>query len=82
MNYRTRAVEGGLPDVTLPPIFTKYPSCLTGPYAEVVLPRDAVDWEAELVVVIGRRTHLIRAEEAWQHVAGVMIGQDLSERVA
>jgi 2-keto-4-pentenoate hydratase/2-oxohepta-3-ene-1,7-dioic acid hydratase in catechol pathway len=82
MNYRTRAVEGGLPDLALPPIFTKFPSCLTGPYAEVVLPTDTVDWEAELVVVIGRRTHLIRAEEAWQHVAGVMIGQDLSERVA
>lgn len=82
MNYRTRAVEGGVAHVVLPPIFTKFPSCLAGPYAEVELPTATVDWEAELVVVIGHRAHGIAAEAAWEHIAGVMVGQDLSERTA
>lgn len=80
MNYRTRAVEGGLAEISLPPIFTKFPTCLTGPYAEVVLPSASVDWEAELVVVVAHRMWQIAAEQAWAHVAGVMVGQDLSER--
>jgi 2,4-diketo-3-deoxy-L-fuconate hydrolase len=80
MNYRTRAVESGLPEVALPPIFTKFPTCITGPYAEVSLPTDTVDWEAELVVVIAHRMWHVAARQAWQHVAGVMVGQDLSER--
>lgn len=82
MNYRARAVEGGLADVVLPPIFTKFPTCLTGPYASVKLPTATVDWEAELVVVIGRRAQGIAADAAWGHIAGVMAGQDLSERSA
>jgi 2,4-diketo-3-deoxy-L-fuconate hydrolase len=80
MNYRTRAVEGGLAEISLPPIFTKFPTCITGPYAEVTLPTDTVDWEAELVVVIAHRMWQVAAGEAWEHVAGVMVGQDLSER--
>ena len=80
MNYRSRATEGGLPDIVLPPIFTKFPTCITGPYAEVSLPTATVDWEAELVVVISRHAHRIAADQAWRHVAGVMVGQDLSER--
>ncbi len=39
-----------------------------------------MDWEVELVVVIGRRARRVRAEDAWDHVAGFTIGQDLSER--
>jgi 2,4-diketo-3-deoxy-L-fuconate hydrolase len=82
MNYRTRAVEGGVPDIALPPIFTKFPTCLTGPYATVELPTETVDWEAELVVVIARRMWRSTSATAWRHVAGVMVGQDLSERNA
>jgi 2,4-didehydro-3-deoxy-L-rhamnonate hydrolase len=41
----------------------------------------SVDYEAELVVVIGARAQRVGVEKAWDHVAGLTIGQDLSERV-
>jgi 2-keto-4-pentenoate hydratase/2-oxohepta-3-ene-1,7-dioic acid hydratase in catechol pathway len=64
----------------MPAVFTKYPSCITGPYATVALPSGKVDWEAELVVVVGRLAHHISEDVAWSHVAGLTVGQDLSER--
>ncbi len=45
-----------------------------------MLPAATVDWEAELVVVIGRRAERVTAAEAWSHVAGLTTGQDYSER--
>jgi 2-keto-4-pentenoate hydratase/2-oxohepta-3-ene-1,7-dioic acid hydratase in catechol pathway len=80
LNYAAHAAEGGQPNPTFPPTFTKFPTCLTGPDATVELPTDGVDWEVELVVVIGRRAHHVPETEAWAHVAGLTIGQDLSER--
>lgn len=81
LNYRQHADESGVPYPEFPPTFTKFPSCITGPYATVDLPSESVDWEVELVVVIGRRAERISAADAWSHVAGVTVGQDLSERV-
>jgi 2-keto-4-pentenoate hydratase/2-oxohepta-3-ene-1,7-dioic acid hydratase in catechol pathway len=81
LNYRAHAAETGQTLPTIPATFTKFPSCLTGPFAEVALPSDRVDWEVELVVVIGTRAHNVTEEDGWSHVAGVTIGQDLSERV-
>lgn len=82
LNYTDHAIETGfaIPD-TDPPVFTKFPSCITGPYAEVTLPNGGhTDWEVELVVVVGLRAHAVQATEAWSYVAGLMVGQDLSER--
>jgi 2,4-diketo-3-deoxy-L-fuconate hydrolase len=62
-------------------VFTKFPTSITGPNATVELPSGNVDWEVELVVAIGRRAHRVSEEAAWGHVAGLMVGQDLSERV-
>jgi 2-keto-4-pentenoate hydratase/2-oxohepta-3-ene-1,7-dioic acid hydratase in catechol pathway len=81
LNYRDHAAESGMPLPDRPATFTKFPTCLTGPYARVPLPSPAVDWEVELVVVIGLRAHRVAEADAWRHVAGVTIGQDLSERV-
>ncbi|MEV0582630.1 fumarylacetoacetate hydrolase family protein [Nonomuraea sp. NPDC050310] len=81
LNYSEHASESGFaaPD-TLPPIFTKFASAITGPVSEVRLPPGGhTDWEIELVVVIGSRAY--QAEPSWEHVAGVTIGQDLSERI-
>jgi 2-keto-4-pentenoate hydratase/2-oxohepta-3-ene-1,7-dioic acid hydratase in catechol pathway len=62
-------------------VFTKYPTCITGGFTEVVLPEGGtVDHEVELVVVIGQYAHRIADWEAWSHVAGVCVGNDLSER--
>jgi 2-keto-4-pentenoate hydratase/2-oxohepta-3-ene-1,7-dioic acid hydratase in catechol pathway len=81
MNYRDHAEEAGLAVPGSPATFTKFPTCLASPFAEVVLPSEAVDWEVELVVVIGVRAHYVSPSDAWDHVAGVTVGQDLSERV-
>ncbi|MGW7094689.1 fumarylacetoacetate hydrolase family protein [Streptomyces sp. NPDC054874] len=83
LNYRDHAAEAGfaLPD-TMPPVFTKFASSLTGPVTDVVLPPDGhTDWEIELVVVIGTRAHHVTADAAWNHVAGLTAGQDISERI-
>ena len=54
LNYAGHAAEAGLDIPQFPPTFTKFPTCLTGPDATVVLPSEFVDWEVELVLVIGR----------------------------
>jgi 2-keto-4-pentenoate hydratase/2-oxohepta-3-ene-1,7-dioic acid hydratase in catechol pathway len=81
MNYRDHAAEAGLPIPDRPAAFTKFPTCLAGPHADVTLPSPAVDWEVELVVVIGTRAYRVTEGNAWRHVAGLTVGQDLSERV-
>lgn len=82
LNYSEHAAEGGNDNPTFPPTFTKFPTSLTGAHAEVELPTETVDWEAELVVVIGRRAHRVPERDAWKHVAGLTVGQDLSERTS
>lgn len=81
LNYRDHAAETGAELPKRLAVFTKYPTCLTGGFAEVALPEGGtVDHEVELVVVMGRRTYQIADWEAWSHVAGVCVGNDLSER--
>jgi 2,4-didehydro-3-deoxy-L-rhamnonate hydrolase len=80
LNYAPHAAEAGLAMPTDPLVFTKFPSCITGPYADVALPTEIVDWEVELVAVIGRTASNVSAHDAWSHVAGLTVGQDLSER--
>ena len=81
INYRTHAEEMGLPIPSVPMVFTKFRSCLAGPYADLPLPEETVDWEAELVVVIGKGGRSIEASHALEHVAGYCSAQDYSERV-
>jgi 2-keto-4-pentenoate hydratase/2-oxohepta-3-ene-1,7-dioic acid hydratase in catechol pathway len=80
LNYRSHAAESGMDVPTVPATFTKFPTCITGPFAEVELPNGTVDWEVELVVVVGRRADRVGAADAWSHVAGLTVGQDLSDR--
>ena len=81
MNYAAHAAEAGLENPTFPPTFTKFPTCLTGPDATVELPSEFVDWEVELVVVIGQLAYDVAIGDGWRHVAGLTVGQDLSERI-
>lgn len=79
LNYREHAKEVGADLPEQPVVFTKFQSSLAGPVGEVpVCP--TMDWEAELVVVIGRPARDVSAADAWDHVAGVAAGQDLSHR--
>lgn len=83
LNYADHAAETGFePPKDLPPVFTKFASSITGPYGEIALPDGGhTDWEVEVVAVIGRTAHRVTAGAAWDHVAGLSIGQDLSERI-
>jgi len=81
VNYADHAAEAGWAPDTMPVVFTKFPSCIVGPHAVVPLPEGHVDWEVELVVVIGKEARRVAPADAWKHVAGLTIGQDLSERV-
>jgi len=80
VNYAEHAAEAGYPPDSMPVTFTKFPTCLTGPSAAVELPSDYVDWEVELVVAISKRAERVQRAQAWDHIAGLTIGQDLSER--
>lgn len=80
LNYGAHADESGFDRPPFPAVFTKFVTAITGPYTDVALPDGDVDWEVELVVVIGRRTHHVDQASAWKHVAGLTVGQDISER--
>jgi 2-keto-4-pentenoate hydratase/2-oxohepta-3-ene-1,7-dioic acid hydratase in catechol pathway len=83
LNYREHAAESGftVPE-GVPPIFTKFASSISGPVTTVRLPENGhTDWEVELVVVVGRAMSHVAEERVWAHVAGLTVGQDLSERI-
>jgi 2-keto-4-pentenoate hydratase/2-oxohepta-3-ene-1,7-dioic acid hydratase in catechol pathway len=80
LNYRDHAGESGMELPPAPLTFTKFPTCLAGPTAEVPLSGPMVDWEAEIVAVIGREATNVRVSDAWGVVAGLTLGQDISDR--
>ena len=80
LNYADHAEETGLELPSQPMVFTKFASSLAGPGAEVPVLADTIDWEVELVAVIGTGGRDIAAADAWSHIAGFCIGQDVSER--
>lgn len=80
LNYADHAAESQLEVPEHPVVFTKFASSLAGPDVEVSLSGERVDWEAELVVVVGSGGRGIDAGQAWDHVAGLAVGQDLSDR--
>ena len=80
LNYHSHAKEAGVGAPAIPPVFTKYPSSLSGPFANIPRSGETVDWEAEVVVVIGKSARNVSEADAWSHVAGLSVGQDISER--
>jgi 2-keto-4-pentenoate hydratase/2-oxohepta-3-ene-1,7-dioic acid hydratase in catechol pathway len=80
LNYRDHAAEAKLELPKAPMVFTKFPSCLAGPTDDLVLSSNRVDFEAELVVVIGRPARNVSESSALEHVAGYCVGQDVSDR--
>jgi 2,4-didehydro-3-deoxy-L-rhamnonate hydrolase len=80
LNYQDHAAEAKLLLPKAPMVFTKFPSCLAGPTSDIVLSSNRVDFEAELVVVIGRAARAVPASRALEHVAGFCVGQDVSDR--
>ncbi|ODU05705.1 MAG: fumarylacetoacetate hydrolase [Pseudonocardia sp. SCN 72-86] len=82
LNYRDHAAESGFELPAEPLVFTKYASSFTGPTGDITLSPGDVDWEVELVAVIGTGGRAIAEDRAWAHVAGLTLGQDISDRVA
>jgi len=85
MNYREHAVEAaqaGIPTPTSQLWFNKQVSCIVGPHDDIVKPdiSDALDYEIELGVVIGRPAKHVRREEARSYIAGYLVANDVSVR--
>jgi 2-keto-4-pentenoate hydratase/2-oxohepta-3-ene-1,7-dioic acid hydratase in catechol pathway len=81
-NYVNHAAEMDVELPTEPLVFMKATSALTGPFDNVIQPRSGhkLDYESELVIVIGRRAQYISEEEVFEHIAGFTVGHDVSER--
>jgi 2,4-diketo-3-deoxy-L-fuconate hydrolase len=84
LNYKAHAEETGKEPPELPGIFTKFPTSITGPYDDVVLPsvggKAMNDWEAELTFVLADGPRHVTRDDALDHVLGFMCAQDISER--
>jgi len=81
-NYVNHAAEMAVELPTEPLVFMKATSALTGPFDSVIQPRNAkkLDYESELVVVIGRRAQYLSEDEVFDYIAGYTVGHDVSER--
>ncbi|WP_406289789.1 fumarylacetoacetate hydrolase family protein [Streptomyces sp. NBC_00209] len=83
MNYARHAAESGAEPPTEPVVFLKHPNTVVGPDDPVTIPRGSTmtDWEAELGVVVGRRTSYLESPaDAASHIAGYVLVNDVSER--
>jgi 2-keto-4-pentenoate hydratase/2-oxohepta-3-ene-1,7-dioic acid hydratase in catechol pathway len=80
LNFRDPTGAPGPQMPRAPLTFTKFPSCIAGPGAVVPLSGSMVDWAVELVVVIGDEASQVSVGEAWTVVAGLTLGQDITDR--
>ena len=80
LNYGKHAAEAGLEAPKKPLVFTKFSSCISPPNADVELRTETGDYEVELVVVMGKPGRDISVDDAWDHVLGLTVGQDISDR--
>lgn len=82
LNYSKHAAESKMPLPSEPILFFKSTSSFTGPYEDVIIPRNSkkTDWEVELAVVIGKKASYVDEKNAMDHVAGFCLHNDYSER--
>ncbi len=82
LNYVQHARETNAQIPTDPILFNKAPSCISGPYDPVILPKGSTktDWEVELALVIGKEAHYVDESVALEYVAGYCVCNDVSER--
>ena len=82
LNYAKHAKETGAAIPTEPILFMKSTSSLTGPFDNIIIPKNSekTDWEVELGVVIGKKASYVSEEEAMDYVAGYVLHNDVSER--
>ncbi len=83
LNYADHAEESGMAIPEEPIVFSKAPNTVVGPFDDVAIPRgsEKTDWEVELGIVIGARArYLASPNDAWEHIAGFTLVNDVSER--
>ena len=81
LNYRSHAEEANKPIPTEPHVMVKFSTCITGPYDDVLMhDLEMVDYEVELVLAIGRHGTRIPSTSAWDHISGLTVGNDVSDR--
>lgn len=83
LNYATHITEMGRELPEYPTLFAKFKEALTGPYDDVVVPRyaaSALDWEAELAVVVGYRAYQVSEAKAKDYIAGYSVINDYTMR--
>ncbi len=82
LNYAAHAAEQGIEPPASPLIFSKNTTSLTAPKAQIQLPRisDKIDYEGELAFVIGREAKNVKAERAYDYIAGYTIMNDVTAR--
>lgn len=82
LNYKDHAAESGSPIPKDPVLFSKYPTALIGNGQTIMLPKvsQEVDYEAELVIVVGKKGRHLTLNNALEHVAGYCVGHDVSAR--
>lgn len=82
LNYKDHAAESGKPLPAEPLLFLKPSTAVIGPGDPILLPPGVgrVDHEAELGIVIGRRSHRVRRADAWDHIFGLICVNDVTAR--
>lgn len=82
LNYASHVIESKKTMPEEPHVMVKFPTSICGPFDTIVAPRDRpmIDFEAEIVVVIGRTCKAVSEHDAWDVVAGMMAGNDISDR--
>ena len=81
LNYREHAVETGAKIPESPLTFTKFPTSINAPFGDIPVDVPTADWEVELVVVVGSGGRDIATSDGWDAIAGLCIGQDISDRL-
>lgn len=84
LNYQSHVEETNLKHPDAPVVFAKFPSSITGPNDEIVIPREETrpDFEGEVGIVISKRGYRVALEDAWEYVGGFTALNDVSGRRA
>ena len=82
LNYAKHAAETGAEPPNEPIIFSKATSSITGPFDDVIIPKNSqkTDWEVELGVIIGEQCSHVSRDEALSVISGYCVINDISER--
>lgn len=82
LNYTQHAAEAGMDVPKEPVLFFKSTTALVGPNDDVIIPKgsEKSDWEVELAIVIGKKASYVEEEDAFDHIAGYVLHNDVSER--